>query len=95
MATIQREVRKRGFFGFIFKWAFILFNFVMAVFLALFWSSMSEAPAATGAETAAVVLGGAIGTSMVLWFWVLGDIVLGMLVFFTRGRRILITEEMP
>lgn len=94
MATIQREVRKRGFFGIIFKWLFILFNIAMAVLLALFWKNMGNAPVATGSETAAVVLGGAVGTSMVMGFWVLGDIILGALVFFTRGRRVLITEEM-
>ena len=30
---IRQEVRKRGFFGHIFKWMFILFNIVMLVWL--------------------------------------------------------------
>jgi hypothetical protein len=39
---------------------------------------------------AQVAIGGAIGTASLLFFWALGDIILGMLTFFTRGKMIIV-----
>lgn len=39
---------------------------------------------------AGVAIGGAIGTASLLFFWALGDIILGMLTFFTRGKKIIV-----
>ncbi|WP_156453336.1 hypothetical protein [Polycladidibacter hongkongensis] len=44
------------------------------------------------AESAGLAIGGTIGSGMLLTFWVLGDIILGLFVLFTRGKKV-ITEE--
>ena len=95
MATIQREIRKRGFFGHVFKWLFILFNIVM---LAWFVGGLMQAGgvvagASSEAERAGATLGTAVGIGMVLTLWVMGDCILALFVVFTRGRKIIVTEE--
>lgn len=93
MATIiRRETRKRGIFGWIFLILFILFNVMMLVWLFAYWSSLAGTTASSDAEAAGKAIGGAIGSGMLLFFWVAGDIVLGLFVLLTRGRKTIIEE---
>lgn len=95
MATIQREVRKRGIFGLLVKWLFIAFNLAMIAWLVMTWNVLSrmDVPAGDAGAQAGRAIAGFASTWLVLTFWILGDIVLGILVLLSRGRRILITEE--
>jgi ABC-type phosphate transport system permease subunit len=93
--TVQREVRKRGFFGKVFKLLFILFNLAMALWLVSYWVTAGRllTDAASDAEKAGGAIGATIGTGMLLFFWVAGAVILGLFTLFTRGNRLLITEE--
>lgn len=92
MAIVQREVRKRGFLGKIIKWFFIAFNLMMAFWLIAVWSQLFGENEKSGYD-AGDALTFFFGTGVLLVFWVLGDIVLGLLVLLSRGKRLLITEE--
>jgi NADH:ubiquinone oxidoreductase subunit 6 (subunit J) len=97
MATIQREVRKRGFFGKLAKFLFIAFNLLMLLWLITYWVSagnlMSEMQ--SEAERAGGAVGATLATGMLLFFWVAGALILGLITLFTRGQRTLITEDIP
>lgn len=75
--------------GVIIKWLFILFNLLMAF---LTWQGMVSVGevidgAASEAERAGAAIGAGIGITGVLFFWVLGDVILGLLVLFTRPKK--------
>lgn len=95
MATIvRREVRKRGFFGKLFKFVFIAFNIVMALW---FFGGMFNAGGMVANEsTAAGQVGGAVGMAIGLGavgiFWLAGDLILGVLVLATRGSKVIVEE---
>jgi len=86
---VQLRKPKRGFFGVIFKWTFILFNVLMVAWLASYWGTVAEITTATssGAEQAGAAIGATLGTGMLFSIWVFGDIILGMFVLFTRPSR--------
>ena len=96
MATIQKEIRKRGIFGKIIKWSFILFNILMIAWLFSYFNSVSEVTEATTSDAgkAGAVIGGTIGTGFLLFIWAMGSIVLGILTMMTRGQKTIITEEL-
>jgi len=79
---------RRGVFGKVFKWSFILFNILM-----IWWlfagtdAAMEGQDQLIGAELAGAQIGTGIGVMMILIIWVIGDIILGMLVLFTRPRK--------
>lgn len=80
---------KRGFFGFLFKWTFILFNVLMLVWLVSAVGAISEATGdmTSDAEKAGAVIGGTLGFGMLFALWVAGDVILGLFVLFTRPAR--------
>lgn len=84
----QLRKPKRGVMGKIFKWVFIAFNAIMAFWIISYWSVLGELSANTTstAEEAGTAIGGAIGTTALLMLWALGDIILGLLVMFTRPK---------
>lgn len=81
--------KKRGIFGQLFKWMFILFNALMA--FAIYSSTKTSIGTITdnnltdAAQTGAVI-GTGIGFSMLLTLWVMGAVILGMFVLFTRPK---------
>ncbi|MFY2610480.1 hypothetical protein [Achromobacter ruhlandii] len=85
----QLRKAKRGLFGKLFKLAFILFNVLMAVWLIGGVGAAGEhiSTAASEAERAGAAIGTSIGAFMILTLWVIGDIILGALVFFTRPKN--------
>ena len=95
MTIIQREVRKRGLFGKLAKLLFVLFNLVMAAWLVGYWMEAGDrmVDLQSDAEKAGGAVGATIATGMLLFLWATGSVILGLLTFFTRGKRILITEE--
>lgn len=84
----QIKKLKRGFFGKIFKWFFIIFNVLMAWWM---FAGMGAASEHVGVGSSAEQAGAAIGTgiafTMILGIWVFGDIILGLFVLFTRPKN--------
>ncbi|MGE4385823.1 MAG: hypothetical protein AB7E39_08205 [Endomicrobiaceae bacterium] len=93
MSTISTETYKRGCFGQIIKWIFIFFNIFMIIWLILAFVSIGEVTATSDAEKVGVVIGGVVGTGIIIFIWCLGDIILGLLTFLTRGNKIIITKN--
>jgi hypothetical protein len=90
---VQREVRKRGFFGWVFLLLFWIFNALMAVWLFSYWSLLNNPKMASNAQHAGLVIGGTIGTGIIVFFWVAGAVVFGLFALLTRGRKIIITDQ--
>lgn len=93
--VVQRHVRKRGFFGKLFKLLFIAFNILMLLWLGSYWLSVGGTinNAASDAERAGGAIGATLGTGMLVFFWVAGAVILGLFTLLTRGETIVITEE--
>lgn len=92
MRTVRTERYRRGPFGHLVKWAFILFNLGMLAWLVLFWGALPEPGAMSEAEQAGVAVGGLIGTGVVLFFWAGGAVILGLAALLTRGRKVIVEE---
>lgn len=84
----QLRKPKRGFMGKVFKWTFILFNVVMAWWLVAYIMEMGSMTQdiTNDAELAGAAIGGTLGTGFLLVIWLLGDIILGLPVLFTRPK---------
>lgn len=96
MTKIVRTVKYvRGPIGKVIKWLFIAFNLLMLFWMFSYWGDVAPMiDAGSGAQQAGAAIGSTIGTGMILMFWVLGTIVLGIPVLLTKGRRVEI-EETP
>jgi hypothetical protein len=95
MTTIVRtEVRQRTVLGKIIKWAFILFNLLMLTWMLLACGTVTESmnAADSDAAQAGTAVGGAIASGMLLFVWMAGDVILGLFVLMTRGKRIIVDE---
>lgn len=78
---------RRGVFGTIVKWLFILFNVLMIAWLFAYYAQIgSSMEGESEAYRTGAGIGAMMGTGMLLTFWVLGDIILGIVVLFTRPR---------
>lgn len=89
---VRREIRKRGFFGWLFLLIFLGFNALMAVWLISYWVQLSEMSAPTQAEQAGKAIGGTIGSTMLLGLWAVGSVITGLLALLTRGSKTIIEE---
>lgn len=79
---------KRGLFGKVVKYTFILFNLLM-----LWWMIAGVGGAAdtintagSEAEQAGAAIGTGLGAMMIMFIWVVGDVILGLFVLFTRPK---------
>jgi hypothetical protein len=84
------QLRKptRSFFGKLIKWAFIGFNALMLIWIfAGVHSASQNIDTLSGAEKAGATIGTGLGAMLLVVIWVLGDIILGLFVFFTRPKR--------
>lgn len=89
MRVIRREVRRRGFFGWLFLILFLAFNALMLlwlVFVTVQFARMDPGP------TDVQKVGAAIGYGLILFMWVCGAVITGLLAMLTRGRRTVIEE---
>ena len=96
MAVVRREISDRTAFGKIVKWAFILFNLFMLFALVKGCAAASSAVTASphgSAEEAGAAIGTALGTGFLMMIWVMGDIIIGMFVLFTRRKKIIEVDE--
>lgn len=79
---------KRGFFGFLFKWIFILFTILMVFwfFSAIMATGETLNETMTDAERVGAEIGTGIGFTMLMMIWAIGTVIFGALAYFTRGR---------
>lgn len=93
--VVRIEKRKRGFFGKIIKFVFIAFNLLMLAWLVFGVNKAGSGIGnlATDAERAGAAIGTALGASMILMIWAIGDIILGIFVVLTRGQKIIIEKS--
>lgn len=89
---IRTETRKRGFLGKIAKWTFVIFNVVMLVWLIAYWGQLAEMSEGvrSEAEVAGAVIGGTLGTGMLVFFWGAGAVILGLFALLTKGKKIIV-----
>jgi hypothetical protein len=97
MAKIVRTERyRRGLFGWLFRIAFWAFNLIMLAWVASYWGILSGVhvdSAHPHATQVGMAIGGTIGTGVIMVFWMMGAVILGLLVLFTRGRKTIIEEQ--
>jgi len=77
---IRREVRRRGFFGWLFLIVFFAFNGLMLWWLVEYWALIHD-KLTTGGEAmrGGAATGSAIGTGAILMVWALGAVITGLL----------------
>lgn len=85
---VQLRKAKRGPFGKIIKYTFILFNILMCVWLIGGMGAANEVAQTAGssAEEIGAAIGTGIGAAMIIGLWTFGDIILGLFVFLTRPK---------
>jgi hypothetical protein len=91
-SVVRRETRERSAVGKLIKWAFIAFNILMVIWIVGGMNAASKIEVHSLAEHAGRAIGSAIGFVSLLILWAIGDIILGILVLFTRGDKV-ITEQ--
>jgi polyferredoxin len=84
---IERETPQPGFFGWLFLLIFLAFNAFMVLFLVIYWNLLAGMPPTT--------TGRILGTGAILFFWVSGAVITGLLVLLSgsRKRQIVIEED--
>ncbi len=85
--TLQKP--KRSFFGKIIKWTFIGFNILMLIWLVGGVGSASReiVKAGNDAEQAGAAIGTGIGAIVIIFIWVAGATILGILTLLTRPKK--------
>jgi predicted RNA-binding Zn-ribbon protein involved in translation (DUF1610 family) len=79
---------QRSMLGQVFKWAFIVFNALMAIWLIAGMISASKVVEGTRSEAAraGATVGTALGAGLICFLWVSGAVILGLFVLFTRPK---------
>ena len=86
--TPTGQVRKRGAVGRVFLYVFYGFNVLMLLWLISYWGTVGPSlHTGSHAEQAGAAIGTTLGTGFIIFFWALGSIITGLLVFFTRGQH--------
>jgi len=84
---VQLKKPRRGFFGKLFKWSFIVFNVLMAWWLIAGMSAATKGlDGMSSAQQAGAAAGAGVGAILIIGLWVFGDIILGLFVLFTRPK---------
>jgi hypothetical protein len=88
---VSKEVRRRGFFGWLFLLLFIGFNLLMFWWLWSYWELVGTQSLPTSdAGRAGAAIGTAIGTGAILFVWLVGAVITGFFAMLTRGKRVYI-----
>jgi len=100
MAIVRREVSDRTAIGKFIKYLFIGFNVLMLILVFKGCAVASEGISNAGTEAEyrdAAVAGATIGAGLamgsLLFVWLVGDVVLGLFVLFTRRKKIVEMDE--
>jgi len=85
---MQPQKPKRTLFGKIVKYTFIIFNIIMLIWLigGMMSASDSISELSSEAEQAGAVIGTGIGAMLIIFIWVAGDIILGIMTLLTRPK---------
>ncbi len=80
---------QRSFFGKLCKWSFIGFNVLMLLWfvVGIGGASKQVATATSDAEQAGAAIGTGLGAMMIIFIWVSGVIVLGILTLLTKAKK--------
>lgn len=90
---VQIETRRRSFVGKLVKWSFIGFNILMLIWLIAGLGGAGQGmDEMTEAQRTGTAIGAGIGAMFIFIIWVLGDIILGIAVLLTRGKKIITTQ---
>jgi len=93
MATIiRKEIRKRGFFGWVFLILFVVFNLIMLAWMIGGMNAASNTAAVGEAAQAGRAVGTAVAAGMILFIWLAGAVILGLFALLTRGRKTIVEE---
>lgn len=84
----QIKKPKRGLFGKLVKYGFILFNILMLVWLVAGMQGAAETmqKATSEAQQAGATIGTGLGAAFVIGIWMAGDVILGLFVLLTRPK---------
>lgn len=95
MTETYIEKRKRGFFGWFFLIVFIAWNAMCVVWLGSFSIHVNEAVtnASSQAGQVGAQVGAGIGGMMILFVWVMGAVITGLLALVTRGSKTVIVKK--
>ena len=100
MAVVRREVSDRTLMGKIFKYGFVAFNVLMLVLFLKGCAVASEGISNASMEseyadaaTAGATIGAGLAMGTLLFLWLVGDVILGLFVLFTRRKKIVEVEE--
>ncbi len=84
---VQLRKPKRGFMGKIFKWSFIAFNALMLVWVVSGLGNVSQGfDQLSSDQQAAAAVGTGIGVMLIMTIWMIGGVILGLFVLFTRPK---------
>ena len=90
---IRREVRRRGFFGWIFLLIFLAFNALMLAWVITSGTMINALPPSSGsADYAGRLIGSAVGFGAIIFVWTAGAVITGLFALLTRGRKTYIEE---
>lgn len=80
---------KRNIIGKLIKWTFIAFNILMLIWfvVGIGGATKSVAEAGSEAEQAGAAIGTGLGAMMIIFVWVSGSVVLGILTLLTRAKK--------
>lgn len=85
---VQLRKPKRGLMGKMFKWSFIGFNALMALWVVGGFNAATKNydTMSSQAEQAGAAIGTGVGVAMLIVLWALGAVILGLFVLFTRPK---------
>jgi hypothetical protein len=88
MPSVYRE--GRGFFGWVFLIVFLAFNLLMLAWMVRYWQFVGSVDFGKPGDPvqAGATIGAALATGVILFVWVCGAVITGLLALLTRGRPV-------
>ena len=100
MPVVRREISDRTVMGKVFKYTFIAFNVLMLLLFLKGCVVSTDAITNAGVEAdypgaaqAGATIGAGLAMGTLLFLWLVGDVVLGLFVLFTRRKKIIEVDE--
>jgi hypothetical protein len=90
---IVTERYQRSFFGKLVSTLFWSWQALMLLWAISYLSSVSQQyGSGSDVNRIGIAAGGTIGMSVILWVWLFGAIIFGLMMYFTRGEKVIITK---
>jgi hypothetical protein len=91
---LMTEHYQRRFFGKLIAFVFWGWQAIMVLWAVSYLSRVSQLyGTGSDAEKTSTAIGGTLGLSMILWVWVIGAVIFGLMMFFTRGQKVITTRS--